>query len=109
MGRFLAGASQLPDAAITSPAMRAEQTLQLAMEVGGWNCPVRFGPALYSAVDALLEEIHGGADETGVLVVVGHEPTWSEAAGLLIGGGRLRLENIVPDRRFLEARVDEST
>ncbi|HMF03267.1 MAG TPA: phosphoglycerate mutase family protein, partial [Acidimicrobiia bacterium] len=41
MGRFLARAGQVPDVAITSPALRAAETLRLAMEGGGWSCPVR--------------------------------------------------------------------
>src|SRR2546428_3125668 len=47
MGRFLARAGQVPDAAITSPAVRAHDTLQLAMDGGGWTCPARTAPSLY--------------------------------------------------------------
>jgi phosphohistidine phosphatase len=91
MGRFLARSGQLPERAITSPAVRAEQTLLLAMEAGEWDCPVRSRPTLYSDVDALFDELRHEPDETGVLLVVGHEPTWSEAAGLLTGGSQLDL------------------
>src|SRR2546421_10224320 len=47
MGRFLARAGQVPDAAITSPAVRAEETLRLTMDGGGWSCPARTAPSLY--------------------------------------------------------------
>jgi phosphohistidine phosphatase len=92
IGRFLARAGQAPDAAITSPALRAEETLRLAMAAGGWTCLVRPAEALYSGgVSGLLAEIHKEPAAIDMLLAVGHEPTWSEAAALVIGGGRLRL------------------
>jgi phosphohistidine phosphatase len=92
MGRFLTRARQVPDAAVTSPALRAEDTLRLAMEEGGWTCPVRTAPALYGGgVSGLLAEVRREPVTTGVLLVVGHEPTWSEAVSAFIGGGEVRL------------------
>ena len=92
MGRLMARADQAPDLALSSPARRAQQTLQLAMEAGGWTCPVRSSDALYSGgVDGLLEELRGQPPSAHLLLAVGHEPTWSETAAALIGGGRLRL------------------
>ncbi len=91
MGRFLARAGEVPDAAITSPALRATETLRLAMEAGGWNCPVRINEGLLGDVRAVIEEIRTEVTATEVLIIVGHEPTWSETAGFLIGGGSLRL------------------
>jgi phosphohistidine phosphatase len=91
MGRFLARARQIPDAAITSPALRAADTLQLAMEGGGWTCPVRTAAILYGGgVSGLLAEVRQEPSATGVLLAVGHEPTWSEAVAALIGGGEIR-------------------
>jgi phosphohistidine phosphatase len=91
MGRFLARAGQVPDAAITSPALRAEDTLRRAMEGGGWTCPVRTAGALYGGgVYGLLGEVRKEPATTDVLLVVGHEPTWSEAVTTLIGGGEIR-------------------
>lgn len=91
MGRFLARAGQVPDAAITSPALRAEDTLRLAMEGGGWTCPVRLASALYGGgVPGLFGEVRKEPPTTDVLLAVGHEPTWSEAVAALIGGGEIR-------------------
>lgn len=91
MGRFLARAEQVPDAAITSPAVRAADTLRLAMESGGWRCPVRTAAALYGGgVAALLAEVQQEPATTEVLLVVGHEPTWSDALLALVGGGHVR-------------------
>jgi phosphohistidine phosphatase len=92
IGRFLTKAGQVPDAAVTSPALRAEDTLRLAMKAGGWTCPVRTAAALYGAgVSGLLGEIRQEPDATALLLAVGHEPTWSDAITAFIGGGSVRL------------------
>ena len=91
MGRFLARAGQVPDAAITSPAVRAADTLRLAMEGGGWRCPVRAATTLYGGgVSGLLAEVNQEPAATSVLLAVGHEPTWSAALTVLVGGGEVR-------------------
>jgi phosphohistidine phosphatase len=92
MGKFLARAGQAPDAAITSPAVRAEDTLRLAIEGGGWTCPVRSAAVLYDGgVSGLLSEVRNEPATTDVLLVVGHEPTWSEAVSAFMGGGEVDL------------------
>jgi phosphohistidine phosphatase len=91
MGRFLSLAGEVPDAAVTSPALRAKETLRLAMGAGGWDCPVRTREGLFGDARSVLEEIRAQLPATDVLLVVGHEPTWSEVAELLIGGGALSL------------------
>ena len=107
MGRFLVLASEVPDAAITSPALRATETLRLAMEAGGWNCPVQRREGLFGDVRSVIEEIRAELPVTEVLLVVGHEPTCSEVAGFLIGGGSLRLPTGALARIDLD--VDEWT
>jgi phosphohistidine phosphatase len=92
MGKFLARAGQAPDAAITSPAVRAEDTLRLAIEGGGWTCPVRSAAVLYDGgVSGLLSEVRNEPATTDVLLAVGHEPTWSEAVSAFMGGGEVDL------------------
>ena len=91
MGRFLILTGEVPDSAITSPALRATETLRLAMEAGGWNCPVRWREGLSGDVSSVIDEIRAELPVTKVLLVVGHQPTSSQVAELLIGGGSLRL------------------
>jgi len=92
IGRFMARTGHIPSSAISSPAQRAEETLRLAMAAGEWTCAVRTAEALYDGgVPGLLSEIRREPAATEVLLAVGHEPTWSEAAALLVGGGRIRL------------------
>lgn len=73
------------------------------MVAGGWACPTRSAEALYGGgVAGLLAEIRQEPAATAVLLAVGHEPTWSDAAAVLIGGGRLRLPTAALARIDLE-------
>jgi phosphohistidine phosphatase len=86
MGRFLAGCGQLPDSVVTSSAVRARTTAQLAMKAGRWECTKRVTNRLYncSAAD-VLKEIKAEPDSSEILLIVGHEPTCSETIGRLAG------------------------
>ena len=91
MGRFLAETGQVPELAVTSPARRAEDTLRVAAGAGGWECDVRRAEALYAGgVQDLLEEVRAARSDVVTLLVVGHEPTCSEAVAILVGGCHLR-------------------
>jgi phosphohistidine phosphatase len=103
IGQFLAAAGQIPDAAITSPAERAQATLGLVMAAAGWHCPARSAEGLYAGgVTGLLAEVRAEPIRTQLLLVVGHEPTCSEAVALLIGGGQIRLPTAAVARVDLE-------
>jgi phosphohistidine phosphatase len=92
MGRFLGRAGVVPDAALSSPARRAIDTLRLTREAAGWSCPVQEAPGLYGEGSAgALAEIGARGGGAEVLVVVGHEPDTSQLVALLVGGGRLRV------------------
>ena len=91
IGEMLTRTGMVPDLAVTSPAVRAATTLELAVKAGGWDCPVQVSEALYGeGPAAVLEEIGRQSDEVERLLLVGHEPTWSEMLGLLVGGGQHR-------------------
>lgn len=86
MGAFLTATGNTPDAAVTSPAVRARTTLELAAGAGGWGCPVRVVDDLYGGgPEAVLAVVRAEPAATGRLLVVGHEPTWSTTVELLTG------------------------
>lgn len=92
MGRFLSLAAQLPDSVVTSSALRARTTVELAAEAGAWKCPIRVNDALYEATPfKILEEIRREPEPSATLLLGGHEPTWSELGSLLVGGGTLMI------------------
>ena len=91
MGRFLAASGVLPDQIVTSTAVRARTTLDLAREAGGLTAPVRATLDLYGAGPSdLLREIRTADESADVLLLVGHQPGWGETVSRLIGGGAVR-------------------
>ena len=93
MGRFLTTARVVPDRALVSSAVRTRETLATAAESGGWTGPARVTDALYEATpEAVLREIQSEPDDADTLVVVGHEPTSSALASMLVGGGRVEMK-----------------
>lgn len=92
VGRFLRELGQTPDLVVSSTAVRARSTAEVAAEAGAWNCPVRLSESLYPpSLGALLAEARSTSDEVGRLVLVGHEPTWSGAVSALTGGSAVRM------------------
>ena len=91
MGQLLAKLKQVPDKAISSSALRAGDTVRLAVEAGCWDCPVEIAPEFYGAsVEEVIARVRKEDDARGSLLLAGHEPTWSETASALIDGGTLR-------------------
>ena len=92
MGRVLTLAGRMPDLVLTSPAKRARDTADLAATVGGWVAPIaedaRLSPGSPGDVISVVRERAGDA---GRILVVGHEPAWSQTAAVLVGGGRLKM------------------
>ena len=106
MGRFLTTARAVPDRAITSSAVRARETLATAAEAGGWTGPARVSDALYEAdPETVLREIQSEPDDADTVVVVGHEPTSSRLAALLVGGGRVEMKTAAVARVDVEVET----
>ena len=92
IGRLLERADLAPDLVVSSTAARALETAELAIESGGFEVSVRETRALYnSSVERTLEVVRGIKGKVETVLLVGHEPTWSDLASALAGGGRLRL------------------
>jgi phosphohistidine phosphatase len=92
VGRFLAAAELVPDLVVSSTAARTRETAELAREAGGWKAPVRETRALYdTTIERALDVLRKVDAEVATVMLVGHEPTWSALASIVIGGGRLRL------------------
>jgi phosphohistidine phosphatase len=86
MGRVLAAIGEEPDSVITSSAVRAHSTAALAVEAAGWVMTPEPLEALYGAsAGEVIDVIRRQPDAVERLLVVGHEPTWSNLAALLTG------------------------
>ncbi len=91
IGRFLATIGQAPERVVTSSAVRARTTVELAAEAGDWDAEIEVTETLYGAAPpGVLERIQGQPDACERVLFAGHEPTWSALASALVGGGRLR-------------------
>ena len=91
MGRFLREAGEVPAHILCSSAVRAVSTVQIAARSGGWIVPIDFRDTLYLPdTETLIREIRGAPDPLPSLMLVGHEPSWSELISELIGGGEIR-------------------
>jgi len=91
MGKFLTKTGLEPDVVLSSSAARARTTAELAAEAGDWGAEIRIVPGIYEAapLDVLAEVRRGGEGE--VVLVTGHEPTFSMLASKLVGGGEIRV------------------
>ena len=91
MGRFLAATGIVPDALLTSPALRARDTLERVAAAAGWEAPRQERPLYETTPAGVLSCLRELPAAVEVAVAVGHEPTWSDTASRLIGGGNVRL------------------
>jgi phosphohistidine phosphatase len=92
VGRFLAAVRQTPEVVVTSTAVRARTTVELAAQAGGWNCEVREEPAFYGgSSEDLLVAIRAAPEPAERLLLAGHEPTWSATVSRLSGGGDAKM------------------
>ncbi len=92
MGAFIAASGVCPDLVITSSAVRAVETLEIARKSGKWDVRVEVADALYGAAPAdVLDLARQAPDDAETVMLIGHEPTFSETVAALIGGGRIRI------------------
>ena len=108
MGRFLAQSGMASALVVSSPAVRAQETARLVIDAAGSGNRLRLAPELYgaSALD-VLSCIRATPVEEQTLLLVGHEPTWSQVTTLLVGGGAVRFPTAALARVACE--VDEWT
>lgn len=114
VGQFVSAAGWVPQRVLTSPARRAARTVERAAEAGGWlsvqedgsHCQIVVEEALYdSTPERVLHVLHQQPSDVERLLLAGHEPTWSQLASRLTGGGRLR----VPTAALVGIRFEVET
>ncbi|HKX84540.1 MAG TPA: histidine phosphatase family protein, partial [Pyrinomonadaceae bacterium] len=75
MGEFIAENNLIPDALLTSPARRAEQTARLVKEAASIPVSIRFDERIYEAspqtLNLIISEL---ADDLNSAMLVGHNP-----------------------------------
>ncbi len=91
MGSWVRRAGLTPDLAITSDAVRARTTVEIAAEAGGWDCPIQLEPAFYGgSSETLMAALRDLDEKTRTVLLAGHFPTWPRTIARLTGGGNAR-------------------
>ena len=100
MGRFMARSDFKPDAIVSSPKVRALRTAEIFGHGVGVAVDIDDRLGGLGGLDELADVVadHGGSR----VVVVGHDPDFSELAAELIGVGRL------PIKKGAMLRIDAS-
>jgi len=85
VGAALAGLGSVPTTAVSSPARRALETTEQVLIGAGWTVPMQVIESLYGGrVEDVLAVIRSSEAET--LLIVGHQPSWSQSVAALTGG-----------------------
>lgn len=92
IGRLLKRLDLLPDRAVSSSAVRARRTLELAASAGEWRCRQEVTPDLYDcSVEQALRVLQRAGRKPSRVLLVGHNPVWETFLACCVGGGRFRL------------------
>ena len=86
VGRFIRGQKLKPDLVLSSPAIRARETIDCVLEASGRSPEVRYDERIYEAGPLrLLEVISQVEEHLQVVLLVGHNPGLEELLELLTG------------------------
>jgi phosphohistidine phosphatase len=85
MGRFLAANDLEPDHVISSTAVRARRTAELAAEAGSWRAEIALDRAIYDTAPGGVIERARRAPNVYRLMLIGHQPTWGGAVAEIAG------------------------
>jgi phosphohistidine phosphatase len=88
IGRYMAEHDLIPDLAIVSTALRAQETWKLALASFGRPVPVHSERRLYEATTSeLLAVVNEADDAAKTLLMVGHNPGFERLTAYLAGQG----------------------
>lgn len=92
IGKQLKQQHILPQLIICSSAERAKSTLTIASQSGEWACPISIEKQLYNTdTTFVLSYIQKLGNEKDRIMLVGHEPTWSDVSNQLINDPNKRI------------------
>lgn len=85
MGRLLSGQGQTPGLIVSSTAVRARTTAELAVEAGSWASSIQLERGFYDGEPESVVNRAARAPDVERLMLVGHQPTWSLLVERLTG------------------------
>ena len=107
VGEFCARAGIAPAVILHSPYRRTTETA----EIVGRHLGIKVAPAKFLVCGlqpmAAFDELHPRRASNGGLMLVGHEPDFSEFIGTLIGGGAVAARIVVKKASLILVEADE--
>jgi phosphohistidine phosphatase len=86
VGQLLRRLARVPDLIITSDAVRAQTTAQIAAGAAGYTGKIVLSPALYHAAPAAVVEVLNGLPQPAdSVMIVGHNPGLEDLVSQLSG------------------------
>ena len=85
IGEALTADGVAPDHIISSTAVRARTTAELAASAGRWDCELVLDSRLYGGGADTVVSVAASTERGERLMLVGHEPTWSFLVSRLTG------------------------
>jgi phosphohistidine phosphatase len=86
MGKAFAERGLIPDLIVSSPAVRAKQTVEAFITGAGLDAPLKFDGSIYDASSAeLMRLIRELTDSRKTVLLVGHNPGFEETLARLTG------------------------
>jgi phosphohistidine phosphatase len=107
----VAAGAPTPDLVLSSSAVRARRTAEVAHGALGADVPLEIERHLYGAdADDIVSRLRLLPDEVGAVMIVGHNPTFHDLALLLVStdgtDGRARLEAGFPTAALALVALD---
>ena len=92
IGKFITKVEAAPDLILSSPAVRARTTAELANKAGKWGAPMEIVPSFYGGDwTDVVDGVMAVGDSAERILITGHEPTWSDLVAILTGGGHVAM------------------
>ena len=86
MGKYAFQIKQVPDKIISSTALRAKTTAELAVKFGNWNSVLSLDSDIYHCSTKTLQTIIAKQNSNiNFICLVGHEPTFSSFLSKITG------------------------
>ncbi len=96
MGKYQASNDLIPDLVYCSTAVRAQETLSLAMQEWDRQPDVQLIEALYHAsTETLLDVVMRTRNEIGHVMLVGHNPGMHSFSHMMVGSGSREALNLL--------------
>lgn len=105
MGQMAKSLDVVPDKIISSPALRAKETVELFSRAAGFGGEIIYEKKLYAGSPEIYRKVVSMHSGTGILMLVGHNPVMEEFLGMICTGHNT-IPAIMPTSGFACVDID---